>query len=361
MMLIRKLISHLLLTLMSAAAVAAGEPWSEEFVTPPGPYSWVQLVTGEWLKGEIISMYDDSLNFDSDHFNRLSLDLEDIQRIHGHGIFEMTFQDGVAVHGQLQLLGQQLVVARSDGNLKFGRQELVSITPSVERERDRWTGDISAGFNARQGNTDVTEFDLTASLQRRTPVSRMTLDYRGESNDTEGVRITDSHRVNLAVDRFTGRRLYWRPIALQYYKDELQNIRNQSTADTGLGYHLSDTDRVDWELQAGVGVNYLSHVSVSPGEPDKEWSPVGTFGSDLYVDATSWMEYEFLVSMTFLEKAAGRYQDHIVNTLSTDLIAGIDLDVSLIWDRTENPQAAEDGTIPEQDDYRLVVSFSYDF
>ena len=361
MMLIRKLIFPLLLALMSTTALAADEPWSEEFVPPPGPYSWVQLDTGEWLKGDIISMYDDSLNFDSDHFDRLNLDLEDIERIYGRGIFVLTFQDGAKVNGQLQLRGQQLVVSRSDGNLEFGRQELVSITPSVERERDRWTGDISAGLDAREGNADITELDITASLQRRTPATRMTWDYRGNTNETDGERITDSHRVNFAVDRFTGRRLYWRPISVQYYRDEPQNIAHQATADTGLGYHFVDSDRVDWELQVGVGGNYLSHVSIAPGDPDNELTPVGTFGSDLYVDLTSWMEWEFLVSTTFLEEDAGRYQHHIVNTLSTDLIGGIDLDVSLIWDRTENPQQAEDGTIPEQDDYRFVVSFSYDF
>jgi len=360
-MLHRKLLLPIVLAHLSTLACAAGEPWSEDFVPPPGPYSWVQLDTGEWLKGDIIAMYDENLYFDSDHFDRLNLDLDDIQRIHGRGVFVITFQDGGAVNGQLQLHGQQLLVSHADGKLEFGRQQLVSITPAVERERDRWSGEVSAGLNARQGNTDISEFDVTGSIRRRTPATRMTLDYRGNSNVTDGERITDSHRITFAVDRFTGRRLYWRPISAQYYRDEVQNIAHQATVDSGLGFHLADSDRVTWELQAGIGGNYLSHVSVAPGDPDNDLTPVATFGSDLYVDLTSWMEWEFLVSMTFLEKDAGRYQHHIINTLSTDLIGGIDLDVSLIWDRTENPQADEDNTIPEQDDYRLVVSFAYEF
>ena len=47
--------------------------------------------------------------------------------------------------------------------------------------------------------------------------------------------------------------------------------------------------------------------------------------------------------------------------LSTDLFGDLDLDISLEWNHTESPQAAEDGTIPEQDDYRFQVGLSYEF
>jgi hypothetical protein len=65
--------------------------------------------------------------------------------------------------------------------------------------------------------------------------------------------------------------------------------------------------------------------------------------------------------MAFLEESAGKYQHHIVSTLSTDLINDLDLDIAFIWDRTEVPQIAEDGTTPKQDDYRTVVSLTYEF
>jgi len=340
---------------------AAGEPWSDEFTPPPGDYSWIQLDSGEWLKGEIIALYDESLRFDSDHFDQIDIDLDDIISLHSRGRFVISLHQDRAVQGVLNIRGQQITVTREDEKLEFDRTELVSITPSAERERDRWAGDISMGMNVRRGNVDISEIDISAGLRRRTPVSRLTLDYVGNTNETDNERITDSHRINLAIDRFTGRKLYWRPVSAQYYRDEVQNISHQGTVDTGLGYHLLDTARWDWELRAGVGGNYLENVSVEPGEPNGEWSPVGTIRSDLVVDITSWLEWEFLVNMSFLEEGAGKYQHHVVSTLSTDLVGNLDLDVSLVWDRTEVPQAAEDGTIPEQDDYRMIVSLSYDF
>jgi putative salt-induced outer membrane protein YdiY len=358
---IRLLLAIGILVLLGNVARASDAPWSEEFTPPPGEYSWIQLDTGEWLKGEIIALYDDILVFDSDHFGDLRIDLEDIDQVLGRGIFALTFRNGAPVGGQISIRGQSIVVEKSGEQTEFRRVDLVSITPAAERERDRWAGDVSIGLNARRGNSEISEVDISASLQRRTPVSRIMLDYLGNTNETDGEQITDSHRINLAVDRFTGRRLYWRPISAQYFKDELQNISHQGTVDTGLGFHLMDTQRVEWDLSAGVGGNYLENVSVAPGDPNGEWSPVGTFGSDLDVELTSWMDFELEIGMSFLEEAAGKYQHHIVSTLSTDLINDLDLDISVIWDRTEVPQIAEDGSEPEPDDYRLVISLTYDF
>jgi putative salt-induced outer membrane protein YdiY len=349
------------LVVTGSVAQASDAPWSEELMPPPGDYSWVQLDTKEWLKGEIISLYDETMVFDSDHFGEIHIDLEDIDQVFGRGIFAVTFRDRAPIRGQLNIRGDSIIIEESGDHFEFSRLDLVSITQAAARERDRWSGNISIGLNARSGNTDITEFDVSGGLRRRTPVSRLMLDYIGNTNETEGVRVTDSHRINLSVDRFTGRRIYWRPIAAQYYKDELQNIKHQATTDTGFGVHLMDSQRVEWDLNVGVGGNYLENVSVAAGEPNGEWSPVGTFSSDLDVELTSWLDYELEIGMSFLEEKAGKYQHHVVSTLSSDLVFDLDLDVSLIWDRTEVPQVAEDGTVPEQDDYRLVISLTYDF
>ena len=115
-------------------------------------------------------------------------------------------------------------------------------------------------------------------------------------------------------------------------------------------------------MQAGVGYNYLQFESVADDEKDNETSPVGTFSSDLVVKFTSSVEYELLANMTFLNEQSGRYQHHIVSTLSIDLFGKhLDLDFSTIWDRTESPQENADGTFPEQDDFHFTVSLVYDF
>lgn len=358
---IRVILVPIFLVLMSTAALAAGEPWSEDFSPPPGKYSWVQLDTNEWIKGDIIALYDDTLVFDSDHFGDLDIDLEDIRNVHGRGSFAVTFANERPIRGELQIREEIIVIIAAEQRHEGLRADLVSITPAAERERDRWTAELGVGFNVRQGNTDIAELGVDFGLRRRTPASRLTFDYLANVNETDGVRITDSHRVNTSLDRFTGRRLYWQPFSIQYYKDEILNIRHQSTLSTGLGYHLVNSNKVDWELQAGVGYNYLQNVSVADGENDNETSPVGTFSSVLDVELTSWMDYELLINMTFLNEKSGKYQHHIVSALSMDLFGDFDLDFSTIWDRTESPQENSDGSTPAQDDFHFMISIAYDF
>ena len=362
MILIRTSLLALLPLLTCSAAFAAGEPWSDDFSPPPGKHSWVQLDTFEWIKGDIVALYSDTLVFDSDHFGDLDIDLEDILNVHGRGSFAVTFTNGRSIRGELQIREKQVVVVAAGQRHEGSRTDLVSITPVAERERDRWHGDIGFETNVRQGNTDIAELSINIGMLRRTPTSRYTIEYLANMNETDGERITDSHRVNTGLDRFTGRRLYWRPFSIQYYKDEILNIRHQATLDTGLGYHLVDTPKVDWELQAGVGYNYLQHKSVADGEKDNVTSPVGTFGSELDVKLTSSINYELLANMTFLNEQSGRYQHHIVSALSIDLFGKhLDLDFSTIWDRTEKPQENFDGTTPAQDDFHFLISIVYDF
>jgi len=351
----------LILGFVISAAHADNAPWVDGFVPAPGAYTWIQLTSDEWLKGEFISLYSETLTFDSDKLGELRLDLEDVQHLFGHGSFEVTLLGRAPINGELRITGQQIVITAAGKSYQGPRADVIAITRSAEREIHRWTGDIAFGLNVRRGNSDIAEGNLIAGFNRRTPVSRLLLDYIGSVNETEGERVANSHRATLGLDRFTGGRFFWRPIGIQYYQDSFQNIRHQATADTGIGYQMIDSRRVEWDIQGGVGVNYLRNVSVAAGESIDEVSPVGTIGSDLIVELTSWIDYELSVNMTFLNEKSGQYQHHIVSTLSTDLVGDVDLDVSFIWERTENPQERIDTTIPEKDDFRLMLSVGYDF
>ena len=81
------------------------------------------------------------------------------------------------------------------------------------------------------------------------------------------------------------------------------------------------------------------------------------------------LDFLFDYSGRFLNEANGTYTHHIVTTLSYELIADLDLDISLVWDRIEDPTSTEEddgagGTIvttPEEDDYQLIVGIAYEF
>ena len=49
-----------------------------------GGFDWIELTSGEWLKGEIKSMQNDKLEFDSDKLGLLTLDWEDVRQVRAH-------------------------------------------------------------------------------------------------------------------------------------------------------------------------------------------------------------------------------------------------------------------------------------
>ena len=51
----------------------------------------------------------------------------------------------------------------------------------------------------------------------------------------------------------------------------------------------------------------------------------------------------------------------MVTSLSSDLVGELDLDLTVTWDRVEDPQPAADGKVPDKDDYRFTVGISYEF
>lgn len=343
--------------LLAALPVVAGNA----FAPPDDGYDWLQLTSGEWLKGELIGLFNERVEFDSEVLDDLIIDWEDVAQIVSTREFGINIDGQDAVTGTLRFEADRITVSTAVGDEDVHRDDLIGISLSADREIDRWDADLSVGLNAREGNARFVEQSTVASFERRTPVSRATIDYVGSFNETEGERVANSHRAIAVLDRFSRSRLFWRPINIQYYRDEFQNIRHQGTLATGLGYELRDSKKTDWLIYASAGVNYLERVSVETGQPSSRRSPSFTFGTDFETDLTSWIEYLFTYRVTFLDEDSGERQHHLITTVSTDLIRDIDFDVSLVWDRTDKPQPASDGTLPKRDDFRLAVGVGFEF
>ena len=47
--------------------------------------------------------------------------------------------------------------------------------------------------------------------------------------------------------------------------------------------------------------------------------------------------------------------------LENDITSWIDLDISFIWDHINSPEQESDGTLPERDDYQLLIGFGVEF
>jgi hypothetical protein len=350
-----------LVVALSAAELSAQTPAA--FQPPPPPadaFDWVQLTSGEWLKGELIALYDGSLEFDSDELDNLTLDWEDIKQVRTGRVVQVRFRDRDAVTGRLVVDGDTVRVL-GDTEQQFPRAGLMTITPGEPRESNYWAGNATFGFNLRQGNSDQVEANTVASAKRRTLSTRLAIDYFGNYNVTDELTVTNNQRVNTSIDWFVTARLFVRPAVVEYYRDPFQNFAHRSTIGAAVGYQIVDNSRVSWEANVGPAYQHTIFDSVAAGESDTEstaavWAGT-TYTNELTGDVDYTLDYRFLV----IKPEAGRFTHHFLTGLSVDALGPLDLDVSFVWDRVERPRADSSGLVPKQDDYRLIFGVGFDF
>jgi putative salt-induced outer membrane protein YdiY len=351
---------------ISVTALAEESPW-DKFVPPPDDkFDWIQLTSGEWLKGELKVLYNYEVEFDSDEMDLQTFDLEDVKRIRTHKSQSIRIEDKelsdkpIIVQGIVNINDDRVMVTVGDETREFTRDQVVAIAQVDEKERNLWSGNISLGANFRGGNTETTDLNIMANLKRRTESSRLVIDYIGNFSRAGGVETSNNHRLSGYRDVTISKNFFWRQLGAEYFRDKFKNIDHQFSLSTGLGYHIIYTSKTKWDVNAGVGGRYTKFVSVLPGESIDNTTPAVGAGTMYDTELTSWMDFLLDYSFQIVDEESGRYTHHLITSLSNDLIGDIDLDFSFIWDRIEEPQPDSEGNVPDQDDYQLIVSFSYD-
>jgi len=351
-----------------AGKALADDSLLDDFVPPVDKtFDWIQLTSGEWLKGDLKVLYNYKLEFDSDKLDLLTFDFEDVNQIRTHKYFGIRIEDratdgGPALfYGYVSMTGNKVIVTADDQSREFKRNQLVSIAQSGQKELELWSGDISLGTNVKGGNTQSIDFTVTASVKRRVASSRIVLDYIGNYTEADYTETSNNHRLSGYRDFFLSRKFFWRQLFAEYYRDPFKNLDNQSSLSTSLGYHLIYAPKTEWDISAGLGARYTKYVSVEPGENRDNTSPALDAGMKYDTELTKAMDLLVDYSFQIVEKDAGRYTHHFITALSTDLTDDIDLDISFIWDRIQDPQVDSDNVVPYKNDYQMVVGLGVEF
>ena len=364
------LLAALALAAMPGAAPhAQSSPASPPVFYPPPDvrYDWIQLNSDEWLKGELKGLYGYLLEFDSDELELQKFDWADVKAIRTARSQAVRYEGpgGIAdlrtAYGVLTLVGRRATIGAGPDAISISREQIVNIAPGSIRERDYWTGHLSLGGNVRSGNSEGADASVSAKLQRRRAESRFVADYQANFSRAGAIQTSNNQRVNSYFDSFMTARTFWRAVYAEYFRDEFQNISGQLSAGTGIGHDIIHTPRTEWDVGAGLGLLRKRYTSVPAGVDPQEDSPALMLSTRFDVDLTKSLEYLFQLNMLLVDERAGSYIQHLSTTLSSDLTSKLDLDLTLQWDRVAKPQPKSDGTVPEKDDYRLIVSVKYEF
>ena len=348
-----------LIATTAAPISAADEEW-QPAAPMPTSFDWIQMASLEWLKGELISMYDDSLEFDSDEFDMQTVDWGDVKEVRTKGTMQVAFEDGTIAIGQL-FIDQDTVRIIGDGEQQFARSGVLSITAGAPKEINYWSIKASVGANLREGNTEQLETTSKATIVRRTPKNRINIDWLATFNRTDGETAADNQRANAGWNRYFSKRFYWTPVYGEWYRDPFVNIANRWTVGMGAGYEIIDTSKITWDVNGGLAYQTTLFDSVEEGEDDSANTPALVLGTSYDHELTKWMDYLFSYSLMIVNEQSGTYTHHLETGLELDITRLLDFDITFIWDRIENPQPDSDGIVPKQDDYRLVFFLGFDF
>jgi hypothetical protein len=346
------------------ALLAGVSPARAQLSWPEGPptpedFDWVRLPSDEWLKGDVNAMYDNELEFDSDELGIVVLDWKDIKELRTAEVLQVRARGNRIATGQVVLADRALNILGTD--VTFSQDAIISITAGEPREINYWTVKLSAGATLREGNSDQRDFYASANATRRTVQNRVRLDYLGNYTETDNIETANNHRANFSWDRFITDRFFLRPVFGEYFRDPFQNISARIWLGTGVGWQIIDNSETSWEVFTGPAYQRTRFQDVEPGEDDSVGSAAIVLGTFYEHELTDWIDLNYEYGFQFTDSSSGKYNHHMVGGLEIELTDSLDLDISVIWDRIQEPQRDADGILPEQDDWRYVVGLGWEF
>jgi hypothetical protein len=345
-----------IVAVLSLAANAEDDEWA-----PPEPskagWDWARLDTSEWVKGEMIVMHEDVMEFDSDKFDEIDVDWEDVHelRLARPRVFRRKGRRTYAGMGEVRD-GVVRILTADGEQVEFPKDELVSIVYTSEQELQNWRLRIGANLAARAGNTDQQDVSATALISRDSAFNRWTSRYTGTFSKVDGDRTINNHRASSEFDFLVSSRFFVRVPSFEFFSDEFQNIDGRYTPGASLGYDVIDSSVVDWLLTIG-GAGQVTEYD--GGDTDADG--VVLFSSELTIelprDVDIDLNYNLQLVYTDLDKT-----NHNTNmVVSIEIWGPLEVDIGAYWDRIEVPQRDDSGDRPESDDFRLTAGISLEF
>jgi putative salt-induced outer membrane protein YdiY len=336
-------------------------PWAPKEAGHDG-FTWVKLISGEWMKGEIKDLRDGKMTFDSDELDEFEYDWADVLAVissspHTITTWEREIHTGfiVARRGNIRILD-------GDGELiaSVHPDDVSSMIQGRPREKNYWSGLLNVGSTIRTGNSDQQDASSLIKLNRRALSTRW--DNTGNVNyvQTNGESTQETHRYTSKLDLFVSRNFFVTIGDYEYFRDPFQNIAQRHIPGSGFGYDNA-FGSADWDVTAGLAWQSIRYVSVAEGESISEEDWVGRLGASLEWDITSDIELDLGYSINTPFDNVDAYSSNLLSTLSLDIWWNFEFDFTFAWDRQNKPKESEDGTTPKKDDMRLTTGIGWDF
>jgi putative salt-induced outer membrane protein YdiY len=335
-------------------------PAMEPPAADPQGWDWLVLVSEEILKGKLVSMRQKSLVFHSAKLGERTFAWADVASVRSP-------KELVYVDEELrEMVGPGLVsrasvsVRTPGGVLSVPRDQLLSIVPHDKSELDRWSLRVNLGATLRQGNSDTVDLSGALKVRRQDSLTRLLLDSNAAYGEVNGAATVQQTSTTGTLDVYLAQSFYLRPLLATAQTDRFKNIGFRGTLAAGAGFTVLDEVALSWDLNAAGGYQYTNYESAPVGLEDQSRDGIVMLGTRL--ETAPWpgveldLNWQSYLALTNLDRT---YHEGSA-TVSVDANDIIELRLAFYYDRVEQPVPDENGTVPRQDDYRLVAELGLD-
>ncbi|WP_297433083.1 DUF481 domain-containing protein [Sulfurimonas sp.] len=343
---------------------------------------WMELQSGEWIRGSFKGMYSGKMEFDSEEFGLVKFDVSDVKQLITQGKSTVSLNKKMPnlrqlknlksvsslkqdkeVTGKLSFENGRFTITLNDGRTKsIPSNSISSVFAGEAKESNYWSANVFVGVDILSGNTQQVTITGKASAERRTSLTRFRTDYLSTytkiDNDTT---TTDNNRLTGTFDLYQTNHFYWRLASLEAIRDPFKNIRSKYTVGVGVGDDILYTNTIDWSVTMGSGYQHTTFDTVVSGEDATADTPLIFLDTRYKQSITTDVDFLLNYNMYIVNTASGSYVHHMEVSLETELISDLSVDLSLFWDRVEAPTTFDDGTRPGKNDFKTMLAIGYSY
>ena len=354
----KKLFLLFLLLLHVNAAESTLEKYALENIKEK---DWIILTSGELVIGEFYNIYDDYVEFKSTRFKEQRIRFKYIKRLKTNKIVSINVENMSTFYGFMDIEEDKIVLNLNDKVSVFHKSQIVSVAEVSNDWNGNWKSEMTLNMGFKSGNTDQTDIGAIIDLKRKVAQSQFSLNYISNFSKSNSEKTIDNHRLNMDYKIYQTTKFFWKPIFGEYFKDEFSNIKHSYNLGAGLGYEVYDSNKLEIDISGGPGYKETVYDSYEIGENSSSSTVMLSVTTDLEYEINSDLDFDLTYTFEFLNKENGSYTHHLLSKLKHDFYKDFDFAVTFIWDKIENPTKREDSTLPEKDNYQLLLGLGYEF
>ncbi|OXU15812.1 DUF481 domain-containing protein [Sedimentisphaera salicampi] len=320
----------------------------------------VYLTNGDKISGKVQTVGGGKMKIASELAGDIEIALENVSSFETKEPVEMHLKDGSTLNQPVEKGSEGCIQTKETELLKPQKLKIDSIS-SVNPpapEKPRWKGSISGGVSVSSGNTDKTDYNLSAYMQKRTEQDRITLsaDYAQseQTNDDTGEERTTEEwwKTRAKFDYFLSKKLY-AFIDGRYETDKIADLDRRVLIGGGLGYQWIESAAMNFSTDLGVASRYEKYDN----EPDSSTELSGQ--ASYHFDKQMMDNLMFIHELTFYPSFESLSDEYYVSTfaeLKYQMTDAIFASFKSILDYDKSPAAGTEST-----DKKYMFSIGVDF